>query len=33
VQGTLSRHDIRGKAGSGGPLLELHTSSGSIYLR
>jgi len=33
VQGTLSRHDIHGRAGSGGPLLELRTSSGSIYLR
>ncbi|HXZ18790.1 MAG TPA: DUF4097 family beta strand repeat-containing protein [Candidatus Acidoferrales bacterium] len=33
VQGTLSRRDIHGKAGSGGPLLELRTSSGSIYVR
>jgi DUF4097 and DUF4098 domain-containing protein YvlB len=33
VQGTLSRRDIHGRAGSGGPLLELRTSSGSIYLR
>ena len=33
VQGTLSRHDIHGRAGAGGPLLELRTSSGSIYLR
>jgi len=33
VQGTLSRHDIRGRAGTGGPLLELRTSSGSIYLK
>jgi len=32
VQATLSRHDIHGRAGSGGPLLELRTSSGSIYL-
>jgi DUF4097 and DUF4098 domain-containing protein YvlB len=33
VQGTLSRRDIHGRAGNGGPLLELRTSSGSIYLR
>jgi DUF4097 and DUF4098 domain-containing protein YvlB len=33
VQGTLSRHEIHGRSGSGGPLLELRTSSGSIYLR
>jgi DUF4097 and DUF4098 domain-containing protein YvlB len=33
VQGTLSRRDIHGRSGSGGPLLELRTSSGSIYLR
>ena len=33
VQGTLSHHEIRGRAGSGGPLLVLRTSSGSIYLR
>lgn len=33
VQGTLSHHDIHGRAGEGGPLLELRTSSGSIYLR
>jgi len=33
VQGTLSRRDIHGKAGGGGPLLELKTSSGNIYLR
>ena len=33
VQGTLSHRDIHGRAGSGGPLLELRTSSGSIYLR
>lgn len=33
VQGTLSRRDIHGKAGGGGPLLELRTSSGNIYLR
>jgi DUF4097 and DUF4098 domain-containing protein YvlB len=33
VQGTLSRREIHGRAGSGGPLLELRTSSGSIYLR
>src|SRR5271168_619805 len=31
VQGTLSRREIRGRAGNGGPLLELRTSSGSIY--
>jgi len=33
VVGTLSHRDIHGKAGGGGPLLELHTSSGNIYLR
>ena len=33
VQGTLSQREIRGRAGSGGPLLELKTSSGNIYLR
>jgi DUF4097 and DUF4098 domain-containing protein YvlB len=33
VQGTLSHHDIHGRAGAGGPLLVLRTSSGSIYLR
>jgi len=33
VSGTLSHHDIRGRAGAGGPLLMVRTSSGSIYLR
>lgn len=33
VQGTLGRRELHGKAGGGGPLLELRTSSGSIYLR
>jgi DUF4097 and DUF4098 domain-containing protein YvlB len=33
VQGTLGRRDLHGRAGSGGPLLELRTSSGSIYVR
>lgn len=33
VSGTLSHHDIHGRAGAGGPLLEVRTSSGSIYLR
>jgi len=33
VQGSLSKHDIHGRAGNGGPLLELRTSSGSIYLK
>lgn len=33
VSGTLSHHDIHGRAGSGGPMLVLRTSSGSIYLR
>jgi DUF4097 and DUF4098 domain-containing protein YvlB len=33
VSGTLSHRDIHGRAGAGGPLLELRTSSGSIYLR
>ena len=33
VLGTLSRREIHGKAGGGGPLVELRTSSGNIYLR
>ena len=33
VSGTLSRHEIRGRAGAGGPVLTLRTSSGSIYVR
>jgi Putative adhesin len=33
VVGTLSHRDVHGKAGGGGPLLELRTSSGNIYLR
>lgn len=32
VQGTINKHELRGKAGSGGPLLELSTSSGSIRI-
>jgi len=33
MQGTISRREVHGKAGGGGPLLELRTSSGSIYVR
>jgi DUF4097 and DUF4098 domain-containing protein YvlB len=33
VQGTISRREIHAKSGNGGPLLEVSTSSGSIYLR
>lgn len=32
VQGTMSRNRIQGKVGNGGPLLDLHTGSGDIYL-
>lgn len=32
VQGTMSRNRIQGKIGNGGPLLDLHTGSGDIYV-
>jgi hypothetical protein len=32
VQGTIGKHELRGKVGAGGPLLELSTSSGSIRI-
>lgn len=32
VQGTMSRNRIQGKVGNGGPLLDLHTGSGNIYV-
>lgn len=32
VQGTMSRNRIEGKVGNGGPLLDLHTGSGNIYV-
>lgn len=32
VQGTIGRHELRGKVGSGGPVLDLSTSSGSIRI-
>jgi DUF4097 and DUF4098 domain-containing protein YvlB len=32
VQGTMSRNRIQGKVGNGGPLLDLHTGSGDIYV-
>jgi DUF4097 and DUF4098 domain-containing protein YvlB len=32
VQGTIGKHELRGKVGSGGPLLELSTSSGTISI-
>ena len=32
VQGTIGRHELRGKVGAGGPLLDLSTSSGSIRI-
>lgn len=32
VVGTLGRHELRGKANGGGPLLELSTSSGNIHI-
>ena len=32
VQGTMSRNRIQGKVGSGGPLLDVHTGSGDIYV-
>ena len=33
VQGVIDRKKIEGKAGAGGPLVELNTSSGSIHIR
>ena len=32
VQGTMSHNRIQGKVGNGGPLLDLHTGSGNIYV-
>jgi len=32
VQGTIGKHELRGKVGAGGPLLDLSTSSGSIRI-
>ena len=32
VQGTMSRNRIQGKVGNGGPVLDLHTGSGDIYV-
>lgn len=32
VQGTMSRNRIQGKVGNGGPMLEVHTGSGDIYV-
>jgi DUF4097 and DUF4098 domain-containing protein YvlB len=32
TQGTFSRHEIQGKVGGGGVLLELHTGSGDIEI-
>ncbi len=32
VQGTIGRHEVRGKVGGGGPMLEVSTSSGSIRI-
>jgi DUF4097 and DUF4098 domain-containing protein YvlB len=33
VQGTIGRHSVRGKAGSGGSLVEVRTGSGEIEIR
>lgn len=32
VQGKLSKHEIHGKVGSGGPKVEVHTGSGNIEI-
>ena len=32
VQGTIGKHELRGKVGAGGPLLDLSTSSGTISI-
>jgi DUF4097 and DUF4098 domain-containing protein YvlB len=32
VQGTMAHNRIQGKVGNGGPLLDLHTGSGNIYV-
>ncbi|HVA71745.1 MAG TPA: DUF4097 family beta strand repeat-containing protein [Candidatus Limnocylindrales bacterium] len=32
VQGTISRRDLHGKVGSGGPMVDLRTSSGTIHI-
>jgi DUF4097 and DUF4098 domain-containing protein YvlB len=33
VTGTMSKHDLRGKVGGGGPVVRVHTSSGGISIR
>ncbi len=33
VQGEISKHSMEGKIGSGGPVLDLSTSNGSIHLQ
>ena len=32
VQGQISKHSLEGTIGSGGPVLDLSTSNGSIHL-
>jgi hypothetical protein len=32
MEGTLSRREMRGKVGAGGPVLDVSTSSGSIEI-
>jgi DUF4097 and DUF4098 domain-containing protein YvlB len=32
VQGKLSKHEIHGKVGNGGPKVEVHTGSGDIEI-
>jgi len=32
VQGTISKHSLEGAIGSGGPVLDLSTSNGSVHL-
>jgi Putative adhesin len=32
VQGTMSHNRIEGKVGNGGPMLDIHTGSGNIYV-
>ncbi|MHB8557212.1 MAG: DUF4097 family beta strand repeat-containing protein [Candidatus Acidiferrales bacterium] len=32
VQGTISPRDLHGKVGSGGPMVDLRTSSGTIHI-
>ncbi|MGE5322537.1 MAG: DUF4097 family beta strand repeat-containing protein [Actinomycetota bacterium] len=33
AQGTISRNRVQGKVGNGGPLVDLHTGSGDIYVQ